>query len=109
MDQGFDVSNLRDQFPEVNSESGESVSSIDEVHSELDDDHENETFQALGKKRNQVVVAEGIFVNKHSGLGHKIKDDGLRFVCGKLLTLSYASTTTFEGNIIMCLGCVPNA
>lgn len=103
------ASDLRDQYPEVDSESCESVSSIDEVRDEIDESRENETFEAIGKTRKQAVVGEGIFVNKHSGLGHKIKDDGLRFVCGKLLSLSYASSTTVSGNIIMCLGCEPSA
>jgi hypothetical protein len=56
LDQAFDVSNLKDQLPEVDSEAGKCVPLMDEVHAELEGSPENGTFEALGENRQAILA-----------------------------------------------------
>ena len=56
MDQAFDVSNWKDQLPEVDSKAGKCVPLMDEVHAELESSPENGTFEALGENGQPILA-----------------------------------------------------
>ena len=49
-----------------------------------------------------------VFVHKDSGLGHLMHDEeGLRFVCGKMLSPAYRTASSVSYQVHMCLRCKP--
>jgi hypothetical protein len=91
--------------------SSEESSGSDSV-SDLSDNPDHETEEAMIRPLRLIhenpTPDSNIFIHRESGLGHILRDeDGLKFLCGKLRTPSYRTSSTYTQSVSMCMKCQP--
>ena len=91
------------------SDSNEGYESVSDLSDINDHECEDALLSPLRIVQANPETDPNLYIHKESGLGHILRDEeGLKFLCGKLLTQSYRKANTFSPSVSMCLRCKPH-